>query len=109
MRLKCSFEFSGELLSLFDDDDIDEIKQERNEVSYHRLVAVSGILVALQVLFFESYFHFNDIDLKIALNCNVQYLSAKLYWQLQLCSRGSYQSCGISCTTQIMSCTPCIV
>lgn len=52
MRLKCSFEFSGELLSLFDDDDIDEIKQERNEVSYYRLVAVSGIVVALQVLFF---------------------------------------------------------
>ena len=72
MRLKCSFEFSGELLSLFDDDDIDEIKQERNEVSYYRLVAVSGIVVALQLLFFESYFHFNDIDLKIALNCNRQ-------------------------------------
>ncbi|XP_074625754.1 transcription initiation protein SPT3 homolog isoform X4 [Acropora palmata] len=53
-RRKISYDFvgaidqTGELLSLFDDDDIDEIKQERNEVSYYRLVAVSGILVALQ-------------------------------------------------------------
>ena len=70
MRLKCSFEFSGELLSLFDDDDIDEIKQERNEVS--STIGWWLWQVALQVLFFESYFHFNDIDLKITLNCNVQ-------------------------------------
>lgn len=58
MRLKCSFEFSGELLSLFDDDDLDEIKQERNEVSYYRLVTVSGIVVALQVFFFLKLFSF---------------------------------------------------
>lgn len=58
MRLKCSFEFSGELLSLFDDDDLDEIKQERNEVSYYKLVTVSGIVVALQVFFFLKLFSF---------------------------------------------------
>ena len=47
---QCPFLFSGDLVALFDDDDVDEVRQERNEVDKVSLIII--------ILFFISLFKF---------------------------------------------------
>ena len=52
---QCPFLFLGELVALFDDDDVDEVKQERNEVDKLSLISF--------ILFFILLFKFScDTD-----------------------------------------------
>ena len=55
---QCPFLFLGDLVALFDDDDVDEVKQERNEVDKLHFIIIF-------ILFFILLFKFSSDTDKI--------------------------------------------